>query len=190
MKSGFLLNMKVIQIADFVTTQWSGGATTQLAISPKSARVENRDFDWRLSTALVSSEESEFTVFKDYKRILLPLNESLVLQHHTESGLLENFLHPLESAMFEGSWKTTSKGKVHDFNLIYKPHLNPIVQAISFSERTDLNVDEKFTHCFLYQGEVQWEGETFSAPCFFDELNTKQEQFCISANSIFIFISL
>ena len=37
--------------ADYVTTQWSGGATTQLAIAPKGAVYADRDF---LSTSPTS----------------------------------------------------------------------------------------------------------------------------------------
>ena len=46
--------------ADYVTTQWSGGATTQLAIAPKGAVYADRDFLWRLSSATVELDESDF----------------------------------------------------------------------------------------------------------------------------------
>ena len=39
--------------ADFVTTEWSGGTTTQLAISPERAAYGDREFLWRLSSATV-----------------------------------------------------------------------------------------------------------------------------------------
>ena len=41
--------------ADYVTTQWSGGATTQLAIAPKGAVYADRDFLWRLSSTSPTS---------------------------------------------------------------------------------------------------------------------------------------
>ena len=43
--------------ADYVTTQWSGGATTQLAIAPKGAVYADRDFLWRLSSATVELDD-------------------------------------------------------------------------------------------------------------------------------------
>lgn len=182
--------MKVIQKDDFLTTQWSGGESSQLAIFPENTRVEKRDFDWRMSTAVVSTDESEFTLFNGYKRILIPLNGFLNLQHQTETGILENHLHPHEIALFDGSWKTTSKGKVHDFNLIYKPHLKPVVEVIQFIENTDFLIDEKYSMCFLYEGEVQWNGEHYSAPCFFYDFEPSTERFYISANTLIVFVSI
>ena len=44
--------------ADYVTTQWSGGATTQLAIAPKGAVYADRDFLWRLRSAPMKSTKS------------------------------------------------------------------------------------------------------------------------------------
>ena len=54
--------------ADDVTTQWSGGATTQLAIAPKGAVYADRDFLWRLSSATVELDESDFTPLPAYDR--------------------------------------------------------------------------------------------------------------------------
>ena len=45
----------------FVVSQWTGGKTTQLAISPKEAVYADREFLWRLSSATVELEESDFT---------------------------------------------------------------------------------------------------------------------------------
>ena len=46
---------------DFVTTTWSGGKTTQLAIAPDGASYAERAFLWRISSATVELEASDFT---------------------------------------------------------------------------------------------------------------------------------
>lgn len=78
--------------ADYVTTQWSGGATTQLAIAPKGAVYADRDFLWRLSSATVELDESDFTPLPAYDRVISTLRagmETLTLAAH-ESALIED----------------------------------------------------------------------------------------------------
>ena len=65
--------------ADYVTTQWSGGATTQLAIAPKGAVYADRDFLWRLSSATVELDESDFTPLPAYDRVISTLRGDMVL---------------------------------------------------------------------------------------------------------------
>ena len=38
---------------DYVTSRWSGGSTTQIAIAPEGALYADRSFLWRLSSATV-----------------------------------------------------------------------------------------------------------------------------------------
>ena len=45
---------------DFVTTTWSGGKTTQLAIAPDGASYAERAFLWRISSATVELEAYGF----------------------------------------------------------------------------------------------------------------------------------
>ena len=47
--------------ADYITTRWSGGTTTQLAIAPEGAVYADRDFLWRLSSAGVDDDYSKFS---------------------------------------------------------------------------------------------------------------------------------
>ena len=55
--------------ADFVTSTWSGGTTTQLAIAPEGAVYAERSFLWRVSSATVELETSDFTPLPDYNRL-------------------------------------------------------------------------------------------------------------------------
>ena len=56
--------------ADYQISTWSGGQTTQLFLSPKEGSYPDRTFDFRLSTATVEVEKSDFTDLTGYHRIL------------------------------------------------------------------------------------------------------------------------
>ena len=99
--------------ADYVTTQWSGGATTQLAIAPKGAVYADRDFLWRLSSATVELDESDFTPLPAYDRVISPLRGDMVLAHNGGERLT---LHPYEIHDFSGADDTHSWGRCTDFN--------------------------------------------------------------------------
>ena len=44
------MTLTLLTPADYVTTAWSGGTTTQLAIAPKGALYAERSFLWRVSS--------------------------------------------------------------------------------------------------------------------------------------------
>ena len=50
------MEWKLLTKEDYVTTTWSGGTTTQLAIAPEGAVYADREFLWRLSSAGVELE--------------------------------------------------------------------------------------------------------------------------------------
>ena len=90
--------------ADYVTTQWSGGATTQLAIAPKGAVYADRDFLWRLSSATVELDESDFTPLPAYDRVISTLRGCVTA--HFPHGTETLALHAGETALLfcgEGS---------------------------------------------------------------------------------------
>lgn len=111
--------MKVTKInADAQTvSRWSGGTTTQLAIFPPQAVYAERDFLWRLSSAVVELPESDFTPLPDYDRILMILDGELTLSH---DGGEEYTLRALEQTSFDGASHTYSRGQVTDFNLMMR----------------------------------------------------------------------
>ncbi|MBR3705024.1 MAG: HutD family protein [Oscillospiraceae bacterium] len=98
-------------------SRWSGGTTTQLAIYPAQAVYAERDFIWRLSSAVVELPESDFTPLPDYDRILMILNGELTLSH---DGGEEYTLCALEQTSFDGASHTFSRGQVTDFNLMMR----------------------------------------------------------------------
>lgn len=109
--------MKHLSKADYVISSWSGGSTTQLAIGPEGARYADRDFLWRISSATVDMETSEFTALPDYDRLITPLRGTMILTHNGGAPI---GLKPLEVHAFSGADATHSEGKCTDFNLMLR----------------------------------------------------------------------
>lgn len=109
--------MRVYSSEDYKVNNWSGGKTTQTAIYPESADYVSRNFIWRLSSASVELEESDFTRLPDYDRILMVLRGEVVLSYESERVAR---LAELEQDRFDGGVRTKSFGKITDYNLMYK----------------------------------------------------------------------
>ena len=103
--------------ADYVTTAWSGGTTTQLLIAPDDAKYAERDFLWRVSSAAVELEESDFTLLPDYERLIATLRGEITLIHN---GGVPLRLRPYEVHAFSGADQTHSIGRCTDFNLMLR----------------------------------------------------------------------
>ncbi len=107
---------------------WAGGTTTQLAIGPEGADYAARRFEWRISTARVDLDESDFTPLPGFQRILMILEGAV---HLTHEGIREVDLGPFEQDSFEGAWKTRSRGRCVDFNLMTARGWSGAVAALS-----------------------------------------------------------
>lgn len=106
---------ELIPAAEQRTAAWSGGQTTELAIFPPGASYGRRDFQWRLSTAVVSVPESTFTALPGFQRLLMVLSGQMQLTH---LGHHQSFLQPFDQDSFSGSWETICRGTGRDFNLM------------------------------------------------------------------------
>ncbi len=109
--------LSLLRPADYVTTQWSGGSTTQLAIAPAGAVYADRDFLWRVSSATVELDESDFTALPDYRRFISTVHGDMILSHN---GGAELTLHPGDIHAFDGGDDTHSRGRCTDFNLMLR----------------------------------------------------------------------
>ena len=112
--------MKIEKITEngYKTSDWSGGKTREIYIYPENASYAERKFLFRVSSATVDIEESEFTKLENVKRYIMPLeNTEFSLTH-------ENFetvkLSPYDIHYFDGNIKTVCRGKGTDFNLMLK----------------------------------------------------------------------
>lgn len=111
------MDWKLMNKADYVTTNWSGGTTTQLAIAPEGAVYADRDFLWRLSSATVELPHSDFTPLPDYDRFLSVLEGEIQLKIDARAPFP---LVPGELVAFDGGAPVESWGKCVDFNLMVR----------------------------------------------------------------------
>lgn len=111
------MNWKLLNKADYVTTSWSGGTTTELAIAPEGAVYAGRDFLWRLSSATVELDHSDFTPLPDYDRFLSVLEGEIQLKIDARQPFP---LVPGEVVAFDGGAPVESWGKCVDFNLMVR----------------------------------------------------------------------
>lgn len=102
---------------EYVTTRWGGGTTTQIAIFPAGARYADRNFLWRVSSAAVEMEVSDFTHLPDYERFLSTLQGSVRVFHNGGGPLT---LTPGNIHRFDGGAVTRSEGTCTDFNLMLR----------------------------------------------------------------------
>ena len=108
--------VSIIPASDFVTTEWSGGTTTELFICPEGASYKERRFEARISTAYVELDESTFTRLDGVKRFLTPLCPGFTLTVNGRTRELP-FGDILE---FSGEDDVKCVGKGRDLNLMLK----------------------------------------------------------------------
>lgn len=127
--------IELLRNNEFLTSKWSGGTTTEIAIYPKDAQYSERNFIWRLSSAKVEIEESTFTSLPGFKRIIMILDGELKLEH---VGHHKCTLEPFQQDKFSGSWQTKSYGKVTDFNLMMSEECNGDLEPIFINQGEEI----------------------------------------------------
>ena len=125
------MQYRIIKPEEYETGVWSGGTTTQLAIYPPGASYADRNFIFRLSSATVDTEQSEFTYLPDYDRWLMIFEGSARLVHSSER---EVTINPYEYDAFDGGISTVSFGRVTDYNLMLRKGGTGSMKAIGLDE--------------------------------------------------------
>ena len=125
------MKYRIIKPEEYETGVWSGGTTTQLAIYPPGASYADRNFIFRLSSATVETEQSEFTHLPDYDRWLMIFEGSARLVHSSER---EVTINPYEYDAFDGGISTVSFGRVTDYNLMLRKGGTGYMKAIGLDE--------------------------------------------------------
>ncbi len=121
------MEYRIIKPEKYITGTWSGGTTTQLAIYPEDASYSERNFIFRLSSATVDTEQSDFTHLPDYDRWLMILAGNARLVHNNKREIT---LAPYECNAFGGEESTVSYGKVTDYNLMLKKGSQGSMEAV------------------------------------------------------------
>ena len=125
------MQYRIITPEEYETGVWSGGTTTQLAIYPPGASYADSNFIFRLSSATVETEQSEFTHLPDYDRWLMIFEGSARLVHSSER---EVTINPYEYDAFDGGVSTVSFGRVTDYNLMLRKGGTGSMKAIGLDE--------------------------------------------------------
>lgn len=109
------MRVEIRRQEQYKTSGWSGGSTTELYLYPEDGDYAKRDFQIRISSATVETEESHFTSLPGVRRNLMVLEGEMKLVHN---GMDVREMKPYDIDAFLGSWDTISYGKVRDFNLM------------------------------------------------------------------------
>lgn len=111
--------MKLIKSENFIDSKWSGGVTSEIFIYPENAKVSEKNFDFRISTATCNLEKSNYTAYDGFLRYICPLDNTM----NITTSDCKFSLKPMEVMFFHGNDNTYSSGDVRDFNLIYREDL-------------------------------------------------------------------
>ncbi len=176
--------IKIHRFQNANTTIWSGGKTTELFIYPEKSPYSERKFDFRISTATIEIENSDFTPLPSYHRVLAILEGNLELSHQ---GKYTKQLQTFESDAFHGSWKTSSKGKVRDLNVIYNEYFDLKFNFIEILEQTILEKNSDFLFLLILNKSVEIEGFELGK---YDLLEVNQPNITIAKDLKFFQIEL
>lgn len=124
--------MRIIRKKAYKITAWRGGTTTEIYLYPEDGDYKGRQFDYRISTATIDTEESVFTVLPGIERVILPLENKMVLLHGEE----EVVLSPYEAYRFPGDSNTRSRGINRDFNLMLNHGVHGDIEVITIGKET------------------------------------------------------
>lgn len=120
---------------NYVVSTWSGGTTTQLSIAPEGALYADRNFLWRLSSATVDLEASDFTALPDYFRYIATLDGEINVIHNNGEPIR---LTPYKVHAFDGGDETRSEGRCRDFNLMLrKGACEGLLESLNISGEAD-----------------------------------------------------
>ena len=160
------MRIKHLTPSDYRVSRWSGGTTTQLCIAPEGADYTHRDFLWRVSSATVELESSDFTMLPDYHRWITTLEGSITLTHEGGAPIS---LSPFDVHSFDGGVHTQSLGRCTDFNLMLRKGMcNGSVRPLHFAGSGTMEVgspDPKSTmllYCASGSGTLTAEGSIIS----------------------------
>jgi hypothetical protein len=113
----------IYQAAAMPVSQWAGGSTRQLAISPAAATVAAQDFQWRFSSATVS-QSGPFTAFPNHQRLLaLRQGAGFVLQVDAQQQVVHSTSQVMRFAGQANSQAQLIDGAVVDINLMFRQGL-------------------------------------------------------------------
>jgi len=156
--------LSIISTDKFNTINWSGGISTQLYIYPETADYGLRNFDFRLSTAKVEVEKSDFTSLPGVSRKIMILDGQIEISHQDH---YKKELNEFDLDEFEGDWQTSSVGICTDFNLMTRGKTKGDLSSLALfkNQIIDFTITDKHIKIliYLYSGKIAFtiEGNNF-----------------------------
>lgn len=133
----------------YIESTWAHGITTQLYIHPHDGDYTKRLFKWRVSSATVDVERSEFTSLYGVKRWIMSFDNPLHLTHMNNGKALYSItLGAYESHCFRGDWTTVCEGRARDFNLMLKDDAYGILKSAKLSPEVRKELGTIFFEAF------------------------------------------
>ena len=141
------MEIKIIRKKDFKSKKWSGGETSEIYIYPENVEYPNLDFKFRISSATIEIERSEFSNLQGIYRYISTLENTIELSHDDKNY---KKIKPFEIYEFKGDISTFSKGKTRDFNLMISKDVEARVEAISIEKEGRIKFKGKSKFMFLF----------------------------------------
>lgn len=149
------MSYSIIKADTFNTINWSGGISTQLYIYPETSDYALRNFDFRLSTARVDVEKSDFTALPSVSRKIMILDGEIEISHKNH---YTKKLQKFDIDEFEGDWGTSSVGICTDFNLMTRGNTEGKLSSFNLpkGQTIDFEISSKYSKgiIYLYSGEI------------------------------------
>ena len=168
------------------TISWASGTSTELFVYPPDGDFQTRAFDYRISTATVEDQETNFSDFTGLTRILLILKGKLTLIHE---GRYSKELDTFDQDRFDGSWNTRSKGKVQDFNVMFNENYDAsaVHLFLQTNNKLEISIMESKTFLFIFNGKFEINGHHVSAGDLIEietSSSEKTDVYCIESGNI------
>lgn len=139
---------------------WAGGSSSQICIWPQDALYAERNFLYRISTAVADSDEwSAYTALPGVCRHLLMLDGSALVKHE---GHYELLMEPYKDIdVFDGGWESSAKGKVRDFNLMCRENCEGRMYVLDSDREVPVgDAEHRLIFCAEGEAEVLFHDET------------------------------
>lgn len=150
------MNIEITKLENQVTSAWSGGSTTQLFIHPSNSEYKKLNFLFRISTATVEVEKSEFTLLPNISRKIMILDGDINIEHKNH---YKKHLNKFDIDEFEGDWQTTSVGKCVDFNVMISENilseLDSVILNTNKTTQIPTNLSIKYVFIYVYSGSLE-----------------------------------
>ncbi|KGF07558.1 hypothetical protein HMPREF1634_03875 [Tissierellia bacterium S7-1-4] len=116
------------KLDEYNETSWSGGKTREYFIYPVDSTYKDRDFKIRFSEASVDITGTDFTKLPGYKRYLIPITNTLVLNMKGNKIPIKKYT----AFYFDGNDDIVSESTGHDLNLMLSEDLVGKLEVVKF----------------------------------------------------------